>query len=152
MRTDVKPSKIILAVAKAAEASFNRGQWLEFGYETGFADEVRSHPRLLRSLDWGDDDYYACVLDIMEEILRPQGRTVRHGSYGLVVTGISPEPFKVAERMLNLPKWLAENDRPLYDEIYEGASSTLAWMSSRRRPNVWGCQMLMLMQPVSAKD
>ncbi|MDJ0383228.1 abortive infection family protein [Streptomyces sp. G-G2] len=120
MRSDVKPEKVVLAVAKAAEACFTRGDWLEFGYETGFADEVRNHPRLLRSLDWSDDDYSGHVLDMMEGILRPPGRKTRRGPYAITDTGISADNFAVAEKMLDLPKWLAKNEPRLHSEIYDG--------------------------------
>jgi AbiJ-like protein len=51
LRDDVKPDTVILAVAKAIEAKFNRGMWLELALLTGTRDEVLAHRRLLRSLD-----------------------------------------------------------------------------------------------------
>ncbi|MGW9714796.1 hypothetical protein ACWGUJ_27405 [Streptomyces albidoflavus] len=51
MQQDVKSERGVLAVSKAIEAKFTRGDWLALTYETGCADRAREHPRLLRSLD-----------------------------------------------------------------------------------------------------
>ncbi|MER8061794.1 MULTISPECIES: abortive infection family protein [unclassified Streptomyces] len=118
MQPDVKPEKVVLAVAKAIEAKFTRGDWLALAYETGCADRVREHPRLLRSLDWNDEDYSGHVLDMVEEILRPSGRTVGDGSYRIATRAIDAANFAAAERMLGLPEWLAQCEPVLFSDIY----------------------------------
>jgi hypothetical protein len=60
---------LIPAIQKAIEATFNKGDWIELGYKTGTEDFVSTHPRLLRSLDWGDSDYGGCVFEAIEYML-----------------------------------------------------------------------------------
>lgn len=55
----------IIPLKLAIVEGFNREKWLELGLLTGFMEEIRSHPRLLRSWDFGDDDYPGHVLDML---------------------------------------------------------------------------------------
>ena len=59
----------ILAIQKGIEATFSESDWKELGYLTGTYEWIDSHPRLLRSLRWGDHDYAGHVLDAIEHIL-----------------------------------------------------------------------------------
>lgn len=118
MRSGVQPEKIVLAVVKAIEARFSGGDWLKFGYETGHADRVRDHPRLLRSLDWHDPDYSEHVLEMVESILRPRRDRDLGRGYAVAVREIDPKAVAVAERVLDLQTWLATNDSDLYQELY----------------------------------
>ncbi|WP_190197151.1 abortive infection family protein [Streptomyces djakartensis] len=118
MQRDVKPEKVVLAVAKAIEAKFDRGDWLTLGYETGYADRIREHPRLLRSLDWNDEDYSGHVLDMVEAILRPPGQYTGAGPYRISTKAIDEAHFAVAERMLGLPEWLTQHEPVLFSDIY----------------------------------
>lgn len=65
MRLDLEQQKQILFLKEMIVDSFDRHKWLELGLLTGFIDEVRGHPRLLRSWDFGDDDYSGHVLDML---------------------------------------------------------------------------------------
>ena len=38
---------------------------MELGYETGALEYIQGHNRLLRSLRFGDDDYGACVFQVL---------------------------------------------------------------------------------------
>jgi hypothetical protein len=58
-----------LAVAKATNAKFDRGKWLELALLTNSTDAVQGHRRLLRSLDWGDEDYFGNVIEVVPGIL-----------------------------------------------------------------------------------
>ena len=49
--------------------SFSSGEWTEIGYITGTDEWIDRHPRLLRSLNWGDADYTAHVFDAAAQIL-----------------------------------------------------------------------------------
>lgn len=62
--------KLILALQKAILDTFSESDWKEIGYQTGTEDWIGKHPRLLRSLRWGDDDYRGHVLSAIEVILR----------------------------------------------------------------------------------
>jgi hypothetical protein len=59
----------ILVLAKAIEATFSSSEWTEVGYLTGTDQYIDGHPRLLRSLNWGDSDYKRHVLDAVARIL-----------------------------------------------------------------------------------
>jgi hypothetical protein len=116
LRDHVKPDTIILAVAKAIEAKFDRSMWLELALLTGTRDEILAHPRLLRSLDWGDPDYFGNVIVMVPRVLGEQ-------------TGRHPTPsesrprfpnFKVVEDFLDLPDWLHRSEPDLYAKLYGG--------------------------------
>lgn len=47
----------ILALGKVIEAVFTSSEWVEIGLLTATDDYIDNHPRLLRSLNWGDNDY-----------------------------------------------------------------------------------------------
>lgn len=57
---------VMLAMQRAILAEFNATDWHELGYLTGFHDYIRGHARLLRSLGFGDDDYGACIFQVLE--------------------------------------------------------------------------------------
>jgi AbiJ N-terminal domain 5/Abortive infection C-terminus len=61
-------AKLFLALQKAIISCFGESDWRELGYETGTADFISGHPRLLRSLSWGDADYGGCIFDALEEL------------------------------------------------------------------------------------
>jgi hypothetical protein len=111
LRRDVNPNKVVLAVARAIIAKFDRSKWLELGLLTDTQDRIESHGRLLRSLDWGDDDYDGHVLQMVPHIL---GRVSRPGKQDTF------EHFEVVEEFVALPQWLRENDTGLYTELYPG--------------------------------
>ena len=58
----------ILALRETVAAHFDANDWDEVGLLTGFADPIRKHPRLLRSLSWGDEDYDANALAMIRQI------------------------------------------------------------------------------------
>jgi hypothetical protein len=60
--------KRILALREKVVADFNAGDWEEVGLLTGFSDLISKHPRLLRSLAWGDEDYAGNALTIIKRI------------------------------------------------------------------------------------
>lgn len=65
MTLDAAQQARIIPLKRAIADGFNREKWLELGLLTGFMEEIRSHPRLLRSWDFGDDDYPGHVLDML---------------------------------------------------------------------------------------
>lgn len=58
----------IIALREKVAANFNSGNWEELGLLTGFADTINNHPRLLRSLSWGDEDYAGNVLTVLRQM------------------------------------------------------------------------------------
>jgi hypothetical protein len=65
MRLDPEKYRRLLPLKDAIKDGFTSGNWLEHGVLTGLASEVRSHPRLLRSLSFGDDDYEEHTLTML---------------------------------------------------------------------------------------
>lgn len=49
---------------------FNKSDWLDLGYSLGCYEIIESHPRLLRSLSFGDDDYEGNILEVLSEIIK----------------------------------------------------------------------------------
>jgi hypothetical protein len=50
-------------------APFGESQWKELGALTGMLDRVQRHPRLLRSLSFGDEDYDGHALSMLQEMV-----------------------------------------------------------------------------------
>jgi hypothetical protein len=61
--------RTIIALSGAVLGTFSSSEWAELGYITDTDDWIDRHPRLLRSLSWGDDDYKGHVLDALKHIL-----------------------------------------------------------------------------------
>jgi hypothetical protein len=120
MRSDAKASQAILALAKTIEATFNRGDWLALGLATDTDDVVRRHGRLLRSLDWGDDDYHGNVLEVLPRVLG--------ASRGASLKGRAADCFPnlaTVEQQVGLQAWLAANDAPLHGALYSGEDAAI---------------------------
>ena len=65
---ELELGKRILALRERVVAEFNSGDWEAVGLLTGFSDLISDHPRLLRSLSWGDEDYAGNALTIIKQI------------------------------------------------------------------------------------
>lgn len=67
--TTVMPSqndnRRLLAVKERISDTFNRGHWQDVGLLTNELELINRHPRLLRSLDFGDDDYEGNVAEVL---------------------------------------------------------------------------------------
>ena len=94
-------NKVLIALKRAIVATFNEEQWLELGYLAGNPQAVEQHPRLLRSLQFGDDDYGGCALSVLKDLL-----------------GSSNENMNAIERFVRLDEWLGKNDASLHEELY----------------------------------
>lgn len=95
----------ILFISKAIQNVFTSSEWTEIGYMTGVDEWIDRHPRLLRSLNWGDDDYKGHVLDAVKHILEK-------------------DPQNLAKLLEYEPisNWLRKNERGAYDELYSEIS------------------------------
>ncbi|MGE3509629.1 MAG: hypothetical protein AB7N65_12185 [Vicinamibacterales bacterium] len=60
--------KRIIALRQRVVAGFDAGNWEEVGLLTGQSETITRHPRLLRSLSWGDEDYAGNVLVVLRRI------------------------------------------------------------------------------------
>jgi hypothetical protein len=104
MRTGFNSGRAIVALKRAMEETFDDGRWQELGYLLGKANVVQDHPRLLRSLYWGDPDYGGCIFDVLPELL-----------------GWEFKDLGTVERFVGLRDWLQKHDAPLYGELYDDA-------------------------------
>jgi len=64
-----RPDPLQAAAAYYTAKRWDEHEWREFGRETGTSDILGSHPRLYRSLSFGDDDYPDAALDVLERVL-----------------------------------------------------------------------------------
>jgi hypothetical protein len=62
-------NRVMMAIHKAIVASFEKGDWKALAFQTGTLQWVEKHPRLLRGLDWGDDDYADSALAAVTKML-----------------------------------------------------------------------------------
>ncbi len=102
MKTNANYNKAILALKRAVVATFDDGKWRELGYLTDSIERISGHPRLLRSLFFGDDDYEGNVLAVLPWII-----------------GEDREKLRVVEEFVGLEQWLRENDTGLHAELYD---------------------------------
>lgn len=65
MSLDLNQQKQLLAIKAVVVEKFTPGNWTELGILTGCGNEVSKHPRLIRSLDFGDDDYQDHALNML---------------------------------------------------------------------------------------
>jgi hypothetical protein len=109
MRPDAPRNKIVLALKRAIEATFDEGKWLELGFLIDKERMISGHPRLLRSLHWGDPDYASCVMNMVPLLLGS-------GDLG----GSDRANIRTFAEFRGLEAWLKKNDPDLHDELYGG--------------------------------
>lgn len=90
----------IIELSRAVQATFSYSEWTEIGYLTDTYRWIDSHPRLLRSLYWGDDDYKGHVMDAVAYILDR-----------------SPKNLKLLVEYEPVAQWLKENRPGVYEEL-----------------------------------
>ena len=65
----LSPAKII-AQKDAILKNFTKSNWIELGVYTDSSDLIEDHSRLLRSLDFGDDDYEGNIISVLRSIIK----------------------------------------------------------------------------------
>lgn len=65
---DEPTGKRIISLRQEIVANFTAEHWQEVGLITGLSQVINGYPRLLRSLDWGDNDYPGNVLGVLCQI------------------------------------------------------------------------------------
>ncbi|MCM2286555.1 MAG: TIR domain-containing protein [Desulfobacula sp.] len=65
---DTLERKKVTVITKYALESFSEGDWYTLGQITGKLKVINDHPRLLRSMGFGDDDYEYCVAEVLDTI------------------------------------------------------------------------------------
>ncbi|MGO8879110.1 MAG: hypothetical protein ACLPVO_01250 [Desulfomonilaceae bacterium] len=104
-----KRDKFILAIKRCIENTFSESEWEELGYLTGGKEVIYNHPRLLRSLAFGDGDYGGNILDVVEQLIE-----------------IDPNNLQVIQDFIGLHNWLRDNDPRYYEEFYGHSNTHLA--------------------------
>ena len=61
----------LVKLKDAVVEEFNASNWKDLGALTNTLDEVENHPRLLRSLSWGDPDYDGLALTFLRKMIGP---------------------------------------------------------------------------------
>ena len=65
---DTLERKKVTVITKYALESFSERDWITLGQITGKLNVITEHPRLLRSMSFGDNDYDYCVAEILDTI------------------------------------------------------------------------------------
>ncbi|MCK9380395.1 MAG: TIR domain-containing protein [Sulfuritalea sp.] len=65
---DSSERKKVAVITKYVVETFSESDWLSLGQITGGLKSISDHPRLLRSLSFGDDDYPYCVGEVLGTI------------------------------------------------------------------------------------
>ena len=65
VRVNADLGKAVLALKRCVVATFDYPEWQELGYLTKSDELIARHPRLLRSLHFGDEDYDGNALEVM---------------------------------------------------------------------------------------
>ena len=89
-----------MAAAAYAANLWDEKDWRLFGQETGTGDILASHPRLYRSLGFGDDDYPEAALDVLKRLLNEAVEDEASQKERMEL---------LANFMPDLPKWVNEN-------------------------------------------
>lgn len=69
MHVDASQRRKVVHLKDIAVANFSSSNWIELGSLTDQFDLVNNHPRLLRSLSFGDDDYDGCALQVLMKMV-----------------------------------------------------------------------------------
>ncbi len=102
IRLNANHNKIVIALQRCIVDTFDESKWTELGYLTDKNTLVSAHPRLLRSLFWGDNDYGGHVFNIIPQIIEG-GR----------------EQLRIVEEYVGLDEWLKNADANLHAELYD---------------------------------
>jgi AbiJ N-terminal domain 5/TIR domain len=65
---DTTQRKKISVITRYAVENFSQGDWLSLGQLTGYLSTIQDHPRLLRAISFGDDDYESCAAEVLGSI------------------------------------------------------------------------------------
>lgn len=90
-----------IAVAAYAAANWNDSEWRVLGRETGTSDIIDRHPRLYRSLGFGDPDYPDAAVEVVGQMLASEAVEDNSGEAGRM------ELF--ADSMPDLVEWAQEH-------------------------------------------
>jgi predicted nucleotide-binding protein len=118
-----------IAVAAYAAENWNDSDWRVLGRETGTSDIIDRHPRLYRSLGFGDPDYPDAAAEVVGQILASEAVDEDSGEAGRM------DLF--ADSMPNLVMWVGEHapnrTRKLFEDYLQSRDASEippAWRST----------------------
>jgi len=97
-----KRRKLIPAISEAISKTFDKGDWKSIGYATGSENLIQGHSRLLRSLQWADEDYEGCVFEVIEHIYDDDDENIK----------------KLLDNS-KIKNWIKSNNPKIYKEFYD---------------------------------
>jgi hypothetical protein len=100
--------RLFLALKAAIIANFTPDHWSDLATFTGSDEIVYGHSRLLRSLDFGDDDYPSNVGQVLSEI-------TGHMDIDDLVN--------VVDDMIDVDSWIQQHQPQLYRELFAGGEA-----------------------------
>ncbi len=74
---DLALGKRLIELCARVVSNFDAGNWEEVGLLAGCSDLINDHPRLLRSLSWGDEDYAGNVLTVLRQMVESDPRALK---------------------------------------------------------------------------
>lgn len=158
MSTDRPSGRQLVALKNQIVSGFNDSHWRELGVLTETFDMVTGHPRLLRSLSWGDSDYegnvlemikviidadpsnYALLLDFVARTCPEGGEFVSSSDDGARRIVFSPSVFKVPSEkpdinLVSVMMPFGGSMSPVYGAIK--AATAAAGFGCKRADDIW---------------
>jgi hypothetical protein len=90
--------KKVAVITRYVQESFSEGDWYALGQLTGQLEKITKHPRLFRSMSFGDDDYSYCAAEVLDSIFSTSSEAidevVDHFDIDLWYQQKSPEKFQ----------------------------------------------------------
>ena len=68
--------KKVTVITKYVLDSFSESDWYSLGQITGKLNVINDHPRLIRSMNFGDDDYEYCVAEVLDAIFGAESNLI----------------------------------------------------------------------------
>ena len=65
---DALQRKKVSVISRYAAENFSESDWLSLGHITGELASIQGHPRLLRAMSYGDDDYPSATAEVLNSI------------------------------------------------------------------------------------
>lgn len=150
--------KELVKLKNMVVASFSSSNWVELGVLTGFQSEIENHPRLFRSLSFGDDDYEGLAFSFLRMTIGKNGENLKEvkdyiyevcGTPGDYISSkqmnqrhitFSPNIFEVPDtsvdsRLISVMMPFTSQLQPVYEMIKE-VSSELGF-ECKRADDIW---------------
>lgn len=119
LRPTATAAQLKLAVARAVIAQMvGPSEWSELALITDTEGVIHGHGRLLKALHFGDDDYEACVHQVVPALLGLREIDPNTWPDGDKPTEIYVDSLPQLEEHLDLPGWLAAFDPRLHRLLY----------------------------------